>query len=361
MWLLKSEIAERLAQFSKTGFVPTADQLHAFMARAPRTHRSSSQTEEIMSISGDTAVITVSGVLTEQPDFWAWMLGIGNTTYSDIRAAFADAGANPAVKRVTLRVASPGGHVDGLFDTLAAIQAFGKPISVTAAQACSAAYALAAVAGTIEATGPAAEFGSIGVAASFSFDASEQIVNVTSTEAPNKRPDPRTPEGKAVVVKYLDAVHELFADAVAKGRGTTIGKVNTGFGRGASMLARAAKSAGMIDRVADYGGTGTHNASSNGLATAIGKDFGDLVADEVDRQLGRNPDLQDTVAARMAARRGTSLVTTTEHPANGRQGLDAYLAECEALGPRNTMTGLRPTQDLGDAVAERMAEQRKGY
>jgi len=104
-------------------------------------------------------------------------------------------------------------------------------------------------------------------------------------------------------------------------------------------------------------------AHSPAAAVASGaRDIGDQVADELDRQLGRTPDLQDTVAERMATRRGKSLVTPEpERSASGRQNLDAYLAECEALGPRNPTTGLRPTQDLGDAIAERMAEQRKGY
>lgn len=324
MWFAKADVAARLEQFGRAGFVPTAAQAGEFTARASAGAHAGA--DGIYAVSGDTAEITVSGVLTEQPDFWAWLLGIGNTAYSDIRSAFAMAAADPAVKRVSLRVASPGGHVDGLFDTLAAIQAFGKPVAVIASQACSAAYALAATAGTIQATGPAAEFGSIGVAASFSFDAYEQIVDVTSSAAPNKRPDPRTADGRAVIVEYLDSVHELFADAIATGRGTTISAVNAGFGRGSSMLASAAKSKGLIDSIA-VAGSG-HGASASRAIASV-EDLGDQVADRIEAMFGK---------PKKASEPSRAALPTHSRP----------------VGPIDPVSGLRPGQDLGDAVCERL-------
>ena len=53
--------------------------------------------------------------------------------------------------------------MEGLFETLAAIEAFGKPMSVRASKAASAAYAIAAAGGSITAVSPASSFGSIGV------------------------------------------------------------------------------------------------------------------------------------------------------------------------------------------------------
>jgi len=82
-------------------------------------------------------------------------------------------------------------------------------------------------------------------------------------------------------------------------------------------------------------------------------DLGDAVADELDRQLGRTPNRKG------AAPLAESFAATGTGASVDSWG--AYLAECEALGPRDLLTGLRPTQDLGDAIAERMAEQRKGY
>jgi len=71
---------------------------------------------------------------------------------------------------------------------------------------------------------------------------------VTSTEAPDKRPDPTTAEGQDVIRAYLDAVHALFAEAIARGRGTTVADVNENFGRGAVFVAADAKKRGMIDK-----------------------------------------------------------------------------------------------------------------
>lgn len=263
--LLRSDVAEKLGRLYKMGAAPTAKQREEFAAaRAARPKLSavvpgarvaSSNDPENYAVVGSVAQICVEGVLSEEPDFWAWLFGMDGTTYEDIRDAFALAAADPLVKSVILSVSSPGGYCDGLFDTLAAIEAFGKPVTVQASQACSAAYALAAMGGPITALGPASEFGSIGVLQVYTFDADTEIVNVTSTEAPNKRPDPRTPEGKAVIVAELDAVHELFVDGIARGRTNATGKqytieqVNADFGRGAVMLADAAKSAGLVDKM----------------------------------------------------------------------------------------------------------------
>jgi hypothetical protein len=65
----------------------------------------------------------------------------------------------------------------------------------------------------------------------------------------------------------------------------------------------------------------------------------------------RAPDLGDTVARRMAARRGRNLTTSN----TDRSEVISLNASYRAKSG-----GLRPTQDLGDVVAERMAERRKG-
>ncbi|HEU5076029.1 MAG TPA: S49 family peptidase, partial [Polyangiaceae bacterium] len=111
----------------------------------------------------------------------------------------------------------------------------------------SAAYALAAATGNIEATHAAATFGSVGVVTSMFVDS--RIVHLSSTDAPKKRPDPKTPEGQADIREHLDAVHDLFADAIASGRKTTKANVNQNFGRGAVVLAAEAKKRGMIDSI----------------------------------------------------------------------------------------------------------------
>ena len=60
-----------------------------------------------------------------------------------------------------------------------------------------------------------------------------------------------TEDGKAIVREELDALHEIFVDAIASGRDTTVEKVNADFGQGATLLAEEALKRGMIDTVAD--------------------------------------------------------------------------------------------------------------
>jgi capsid assembly protease len=205
-----------------------------------------------MSIAGNTAEVRVDGVLTKKPDLFAMFFGGGNTTYSSIRSALAVAETDPSIRDVVLHVDSPGGSVEGLYETLDAITNFransSKKLRVRADNAQSAAYAIAAAAGPIEAVTRASTFGSIGVAISYYLD--QSVVTLTNSESPDKRPDLTTDEGKAVVVKHLDQLHQEFVSAIAKGRGITAQEVIEGYGRGASMTAAEAKRLGLIDRIA---------------------------------------------------------------------------------------------------------------
>lgn len=203
-----------------------------------------------LTIAGSTAEIRVDGVLTKRPDFFAMFFGGGNTTYTGIRNALAVAATDPNVKTIVLGIDSPGGSVDGLFETLdaiAAVRASGKTIRVRAENAQSAAYGIAAVAGTIEAVSRAATFGSIGTAVSFFVD--PDVVTLTNTDSPNKRPDVTTDAGKAVVVEYLDQINDEFVRAIARGRDVEASTVTRDYGRGASFTAPNAQRLGMIDKI----------------------------------------------------------------------------------------------------------------
>ena len=259
MYLLKSEVFTELRATLAAGVRPTAEQQAQFVA-ARGLPQSSGESPDNYTVAGDTAQIDVLGVLSPRPSFLLWMLGYQQTAYSDIASALALAANDSAVTRVVMVVDSPGGMVDGLFDTLAALESFTKPITVQAAQACSAAYAIAAAAGPITATNAAAEFGSVGVAVAVAID--DEMIDITSTEAPNKRPDASTEEGQAVIREHLDAIHELFADAIAGGRGTSVARVNSEYGRGATLLAGSALQRGMIDGIAGKAGHARSRSAS---------------------------------------------------------------------------------------------------
>ncbi|MGE0400833.1 MAG: hypothetical protein AB7T06_29250 [Kofleriaceae bacterium] len=203
-----------------------------------------------LAVVGEEAEIRVEGVLTEKEDFWLWLFGVDNTTYADILDAITAVRADPSIRRVNVCVDSPGGAADGLFETMDAFEVLRreKDVRVTAKHAHSAAYGIAAAAGPITARSDAAMFGSVGVAVSFWL--SDHVLDLTNTESPDKRPDLKTDEGRAVVRRELDAIFGLFADRIARGRSTTSEDVAQTFGRGASFVAGEAKRRGMIDAVA---------------------------------------------------------------------------------------------------------------
>jgi ClpP class serine protease len=253
VWLME---AGRLAELTRAREHNTADNDRAVLWVAAEMAREASAVEarelpRIMSVAGHHAEIRIEGVLTKRPDFFAAWFGGGNTTYGAIRHALAVAAAEPDVRSVVLNIDSPGGSVDGLSETLDAIAALrmgsGKALRVRADLAASAAYAIAAAAGPIEAVARGSSFGSIGTAASFALD--ERVVTLTNTDSPNKRPDLSTDEGKAVVVRYLDQVNDELVRAIARGRGVSAKQVSTSYGRGAMLTAPHALEAGMIDKI----------------------------------------------------------------------------------------------------------------
>lgn len=246
MWLLSAAVKQAIEQAQRDGVMPTAEQQARYEARLGMDEGAAPR---ILSIAGDTATISVSGVITKSPSFFAMLFGGGNVTYPEIVGALAEADKNEHVKQGVMKMDSPGGHVDGLFDALAAMEMFSKPLKVVVQnQAASAAYALAAQGDEIVAENRAVRVGGIGVAASFT--AFDEKVDIASTKAPKKRPDVRTEEGKDIVREELDALHELFVEEIASGRNTTPDTVNAEFGQGATLLAEEALRRGMIDSIA---------------------------------------------------------------------------------------------------------------
>lgn len=245
MWLLEPETMALLREAKLAGWQPTADQQAQIVAQLGRNEDGSPR---ILTKAGNTASIAIHGVLTAQPDILALILGGGNTIYSDIQQALADADQDSSVEQIEMLLDTPGGSVSGLMDTLLAIQAVQTPVTARVGnQAASAGFILASQADEITASTSASGIGSFGVAAAIRLQ--EDVVQITNSQSPDKRPDVTTEEGKQTVQKYLDSLHDLFAQEVARGRGVDKRKAMEDFGRGAMFLADQAVSAGMIDRV----------------------------------------------------------------------------------------------------------------
>jgi len=246
MWLLEAGVRKVLTSLEQAGFKPSAEQLGHFTAFTGRM--GGDDESRILTIAGDKAEIAVRGILTASPNILAMLFGGGNTTYAEIISALNTAEQTDDVKSITLSVDSPGGHIDGLFQAMEAVRKAEKPINgVVINMAASAAYMLISQADKVLALNEASRVGSIGIMGSFRVPDDEVVVS--SSKAPNKNPDVTTEEGRSVIQKELDGLHDLFASGIARGRGVSVEDVNNNFGKGSMLLAREAKARKMIDAI----------------------------------------------------------------------------------------------------------------
>ena len=253
-WLIQPEALKPLDAAMARGIVPTAEQLIAFEALYGDDNYPGAR---IMSKAGNVARIEIFGALTRTPSWMARYFGGGNTAYTEILSALAEAERDPNIKSVELAIDSPGGQTSGLVEVMDAVYATTKPTkAIVVGTAASAAYGIASQADTIVAENRGVMVGSIGVKATLVVY--ENVVEITSTHAPDKAPDITTDAGKATVRGWLDDIEAIFIEDIARGRGTTAEKVKSDFGKGGVFLADNAKKNGMIDEIQSaQAGTGS--------------------------------------------------------------------------------------------------------
>jgi signal peptide peptidase SppA len=212
---------------------------------------------------GDTAVIPIRGVIARYAD---QVNGVCQDTgrsaesiQADIRSALADL----TVRRIALRIDSPGGTVAGTAETGAAIKAAtaaGKPVhAFVDGLAASAAYWLAASAESITASAPTAQAGSIGVitahvdetAANDRRGYKVQVIRSVDLKAPGTAGEALTPEQVASIQRNIGQLHTAFADHVGASRkldANRLAQVTTG----EVWAAAQAQSLGLIDGVQSW-------------------------------------------------------------------------------------------------------------
>lgn len=200
------------------------------------------------------AIIPVTGPIFPRANMMTEMSGATSITslQNDHRVAMA----NAEIGAIMLLVDSPGGAVSGVsaFADMVAAGAKIKPtIAHVSGTAASAAYWIATQAGEI-ALDRTGIVGSIGVVAGIPKQVepdSDGYVNIeiVSSNAPNKRPDPTSEDGVSEIRGLLDAIETQFIGDVAKGRKVSTDKVISDFGQGGVKAGAAAKSVGMVDKV----------------------------------------------------------------------------------------------------------------
>lgn len=225
---------------------------------------------DIMSMRGQTAVLTIKGPLFRYGDFFTAISGAA--TYDGIAQAVAKAKDDPQVRNVLFSWDSPGGEVNGCAELAGMIAdlAASKPTeSYVGGQCCSAAYWLASATSriTIDST---AQLGSIGVRLGIR-DTSERdaksgvrTIEFVSSNAPNKRMDWSSDSGRARIQKMADQLEGVFIAAVAQNRGISTDEVIAKFGQGGVEIGADAVKVGLADALGSFESVVAKLAAGNG-------------------------------------------------------------------------------------------------
>ena len=167
------------------------------------------------------AIVPVVGPLFRYANLFTQISGA--TSYEILAQDLNVALENPAIKAIILDIDSPGGEVNGVSELAGMIyQARGrKPIVAYASgDAASGAYWIASAADQIVVSETSA-LGSIGVVGLYrrkdGKDAAS-VVEIVSSQSPNKRPDPSTEEGHTRLQARIDAMAHVFITTVARNR-----------------------------------------------------------------------------------------------------------------------------------------------
>ncbi len=204
---------------------------------------------------GDVAVIPVSGVLMRQLSWWSFISD--SSAYEILLKELAAALDSPKVKAVILDVDSPGGEVTGCAEVAQHIYDLrgDKPIiAYTTGNCASAAYWIASACDEIVVS-PTSLLGSIGVVKSIR-DYSKAMekagvteIEIVSSQSPYKRTDPASKDGRTREQRQVDALADVFVDAVARNRAVSRSAVLEGFGQGDCFVGQLAVDAGLADRI----------------------------------------------------------------------------------------------------------------
>ncbi len=198
------------------------------------------------------AVIDVTSVITPYQNILTMLFG--GTSIQQLETAFTAAMNDPIVDGIVLRIDSPGGLITGVQEFADTIfQARGeKPIvAYSYGNTASAAYWIASAADKIVA-GPTTFQGSIGVAMAVPKSGDSRWVEFVSSNAPAKRLDPESAEGRSSIQTRIDAMEDEFIAAVAEHRGVSTETVLNEFGQGDVLPARNAVQVGMADMVGGF-------------------------------------------------------------------------------------------------------------
>lgn len=207
----------------------------------------------------DIAVFELSGPLTPELDFFSFLFG-GSSTKQFIEA-LARAKADDGITRGIVKICSPGGLVEGMFEAAKATFEFNeeKPLDfICDGMATSAAYLIASQGRKIYITSYAVQAGNIGSIINHKeFSKMMEDEGITFTEiasgdhkgmgSPFRA---MTPEEKQLYKEDALYIANMFFDAVSNSRGLTVDSLQKLEGR--TLRGEKAMEAGLVDDVSTF-------------------------------------------------------------------------------------------------------------
>jgi ClpP class serine protease len=210
-----------------------------------------------VSIRDGTAIIPVHGVITARTTLFS--LFAGGTSLEDLAKDFNEALNSDDVTSILLDIDSPGGVAVGPYEMAEMIfkARSKKPIySYIGRNGSSAAYWLASASTKIF-VNPSALVGSIGVVTTIPVQEQPDMdgyknIEIVSSNANLKRPDPKTKEGLAEIRRELDDLEATFIESIAKYRSITPEIIKADFGGGGVVIGKEAVKRNMADALGTY-------------------------------------------------------------------------------------------------------------
>ena len=242
-WLMLPDAVDNLMSIADRHGDPEA--LEARLGRPLENTRS-------VTLRDGVAVIPVTGPIMRYANIFTRISGATSTQElaTDIQTAIDD----PKVRAIILNIDSPGGEASGINELADLVySARGKkPIkSYTGGTLASAAYWIGSAADEVVADDTAL-VGSIGVITEVITRAAkegEKRYTIVSSNAPNKRPDMNTEEGRNKIKETIDALSEVFVAKVARNLGVEAANVPGMGDDGGLKVGAAAVEAGLAHRL----------------------------------------------------------------------------------------------------------------
>jgi ClpP class serine protease len=199
----------------------------------------------VVQMRGNVAVIPVSGVLFPKANLFSEISG--GVSVEQLMQDITTAQNDPKVKSLILNFDTPGGSSALINEASKLIAQSTKPIiAYVSTMAASGGMWLASAAKEIV-VDETAILGSIGVVSQIRGKTEEGTLEIVSSNAPDKRPDTATDEGKAVIQRMVDDMETVFVNAVAKNRNLDTKQVTDL--RGGVLIGQKAIQAGLADHV----------------------------------------------------------------------------------------------------------------